>query len=199
MKVLQAATIYLSWVRYAQDTTTTTTSTSTDDAIKQLNELATKLFIQRPTQKPTKDNLRNPMEGLFATLYQEVDKMDYREEYPISRPESKSAVRTMVNDGRKFYIDLANSIDVSTLLSEFQKVINEWTSFKTSYLNDSMFNQMEQDKSAASADTADDWETRRLFWKQILNIIDSVMTQVYNMLKDQSTGNSETPLESEPI
>jgi hypothetical protein len=165
MKVLQAATIYLSWVRYAQDTTTTTTSTSTDDAVKQLNELATKLFIQRPTQNPTKDNLRNPMEGLFATLYQEVDKTDYREEYPISRPESKSAVIIMVNDGRQFYYDLANSEDLDTLISEFQKIINEWTSFKTSYLNDSMFTQMEEDKSNASSDLADDWETRRLFWK----------------------------------
>lgn len=199
MKVLQAATIYLSWVRYAQDTTTTTTSTSTDDAVKQLNELATKLFIQRPTQNPTKDNLRNPMEGLFATLYQEVDKMDYREEYSISRPESKSAVRTMVNDGRKFYIDLANHVAINILLSEFQKIINEWTSFKTSYLNNAMFTQMEQDKSAASSETAGDWETRKLFWKEILNMIDSVMTQVDKMLKDQSTGNSETQLESEPI
>lgn len=194
MKVLQAATIYLSWVRYAQDTTGTEST-----AVKQLNELATKLFIQKPTQNPTKDNLRNPMEGLFATLYQEVDGMDYREEYPISRPESKSAVRTMVNDGRKFYVDLANSVDVNTLITEFQKVINEWTSFKTSYLNGDMFNQMEQDKSAASSDTADDWEKRRLFWKEILEMIDAVMSQVYNMLKDQSTGNTETQLEAEPI
>jgi hypothetical protein len=194
MKVLQAATIYLSWVRYAQDTTGTEST-----AVKQLNELATKLFIQKPTQNPTKDNLRNPMEGLFATLYQEVNDMDYREEYPISRPESKNAVRTMVNDGRKFYVDLANSVDVNTLITEFQKVINEWTSFKTSYLNGDMFNQMEQDKSAASSDTADDWEKRRLFWKEILEMIDAVMSQVYNMLKDQSTGNTETQLEAEPI
>ena len=194
MKVLQAATIYLSWVRYAQNTTGTEST-----AVKQLNELATKLFIQKPTQNPTKDNLRNPMEGLFATLYQEVNDMDYREEYPISRPESKNAVRTIVNDGRKFYVDLANSVDVNTLITEFQKVINEWTSFKTSYLNGDMFNQMEQDKSAASSDIADDWEKRRLFWKEILEMIDAVIIQVYNMLKDQSTGNTETQLEAEPI
>lgn len=194
MKVLQAATIYLRWVRYAQDTTGTEST-----AIKQLNELATKLFIQKPTQNPTKDNLRNPMEGLFATLYQEVNDMDYREEYPISRPESKNAVRTMINDGRKFYIDLANLVDVNTLITEFQKVINEWISFKTSYLNGDMFNQMEQDKSAASSDTADDWEKRRLFWKEILEMIDAVMSQVHNMLKDQSTGNIETQLEAKPI
>ncbi len=196
MKVLQAATIYLGWVRHAQETITSSTDSI---AVKQLKELATKLFIQKPTQNPTKDNLKNPMEGLFVTLYQEVDGMDYREEYPISRPESKSAVRTMVNDGRKFYFDLAKSVDVNTLISDFQKVINDWESFKTSYLNNDMLNQMEQDKSAASSDTANDWENRRLFWKEIIEMIDYSMNQVNKMLKDQTTGNEETQLEAEPI
>lgn len=196
MKVLKAATIYLNWVRYAQNTST---SISTNNSIKQLNELATKLFIQKPIQNPTKDNLRNPMQGLFATLYQEVEGMDYREEYPISRPESKAAVRNMVNDGRKFYMDLSNSIELNTLISEFQKIMNEWTSFKTSYLNGDMFNQMEQDKSKATSETSADWEKRRLFWKEILEMIDSIMSQVFNMLKDQSSGNEETPLEAKPV
>jgi hypothetical protein len=178
MRVLEAAIIYLGWVRYAQDIVTS------DNAVKQLNELATKLFIQKPTQNPTKDNLRNPTEGLIATLYQEVDSMDYREEYPISRPESKNAVRTIVNDGRRFYTDLANSSDIDTLISEFQKIQNDWVSFKNSYLNGDFFNQLEIDKGNASSDKADEWENRKLFWKEILELIDSTMSQVDKVDRD---------------
>lgn len=196
LKVLQAATLYYHWVRYAQDITTTGLES---DAVKELNELATKLFSQKPIANPTKDNLKVPNEGLIATLFQEVNAMELRDNYPISRPEAKAAVRTMVNDGRQFYTDLSNSEDIDTLISEFQKIINEWTSFKTSYLSGDFLNQMELDGNSVGDDLKDDYQQRLMFWKEFIQITDATISQVYQMLQDQATGNSETELEAEPL
>lgn len=191
LKVLQAATIYYGWARYAQDTTTTATTN--------LNQLATKLCSQKPTANPTKDNLKVPNEGLISTLQQEVNAMDLRDEYPISRPEAKAAVRNMVNDCRQFYVDLANTKEINTLTSEFQKIINAWTQFKTSYLSGDFLNQLELDSSKASDDKKDDWQQRLLFWREFIQITDATISQIEKLLKDIATGNSDTELEAEPL
>lgn len=200
MDVLTACTIYWKCV-YAQESTQ-----------QQIMELAGKLCGEKPAQPTnpgdpdsylTREDLRDPNEGLLATLYSEVDRQEYQEDFPITRPESKNAARNLVNAGREFYVNLTKLADVNQLNTIFQDIINQWNSYKQTYLSGDFFGQMNASKSEAqqtgNADAVRKWEERRLFWKELVDMIDESIMKIEQLINDQLSGNANTPLQIEPV
>jgi hypothetical protein len=200
MDILTAATIYLRCV-YAQES-----------AQKQMMELAGKLCGEKPAQPansgdPTsylkRENLRDPKKGLLATLYSEVNRQEYQEDFPITRPESKNAARNLVNAGREFYVNLIKLADANVLNSMFQKIINQWNAYKQAYLSGDLFGRMTTEKSTAQqagdSDAVKKWDDRYYFWQDFVEMIDDQVTKIGQLIKDQLSGNSETPLQVEPV
>lgn len=198
--VLKAATLYYNWVRYAQDSTK-------DDLVK----LSLKLAMERPITDPNETNIDTDNGGLIMTLKQEVDDMEEQERFPITRPESKSAVNTLWNNVKQFHFNLVRppATEVETqeqkraktngLVSNFQKVINEWNNYRRSYLNDDFMNELQLAKGEVDATQQPEFDERIRFWNEFIQLTDAVIEQIDAMLKDQLTGNPETPLEPTPV
>jgi hypothetical protein len=200
MDVLTAATIYWRCV-FAQES-----------AQQQMLEIAGKLCGEKPAQ-PTnpgdstsylkREDLRDPEEGLIATLYSEVDRQEYQEDFPVTRPESKNAARNLVNAGREFYVNLTKLAEANELNTLFQKIVNEWNSYKQTYLSGDFFGRMNTEKSTAQqsgdSDAVSKWDDRYYFWQDLVEMIDDQITKIDKLIKDQLSGNSDTPLQVEPV
>jgi hypothetical protein len=189
MDVLIAAKAFY---RYAQEASATTAVSANYD---QLLGLSNKLSATNP---PTllDQNIRS---ALIATLQQEVDKMELQEQYPITRPESKSAVRNLFNVVKEFHYNLVKKTANSLLISNMQKVRNEWSNYRRSYLSDQFISQLELDKGKAPPERQTDFDKRILFWKALIQQIEETITDLEKLLKDQQTGNPNVPVQPTPV
>jgi len=137
--------------------------------------------------------------ALIATLQQEVDNMEEQERFPITRPESKAAVRTLYNYVKQFHFDLTKKADINLLISEFQKVRNAWDDYRRSYLSEQFLNELELAKSEALPENQPEFDKRLLFWRAFIKEIEDTITNIEKLLRDQLVGNEETPLEPTPV
>lgn len=185
MDVLTAATIFC---KYAQDP-------NADTAYGQLLGLSNKLADPNPVQNPD----QNIDTALISTLEQEVNNMEEQEKFPITRPESKSAVRTLYNTVKQFHSNLTKKAELNTLVSDFQKVRNEWDNYRRSYLSEQFVNDLELSKSEAAPENVQDFTLRIEFWRAFIHEADDTILNIEQMLKDQLSGNAETPLEPTPV
>lgn len=148
--------------------------------------------------------------ALISTLQQEVDQMEEQERFPITRPESKSAVRNLYNSVKQFHTNLIkdssnvltteeNRARMNGLISDFQNVINQWEQYKRSYLGNDFLNELQLAKSEATSELQQEFEDRYQFWKELIDQIDGTIELIDKILKDQLTGNPEEPLEPTPV
>ena len=192
LKLLEKATIFR---KYAQD----------PDPKAQLIGLSNKL--SNPVPAPADQTIDT---ALISTLQREVDQTDYQERFPITRPESKSAVRVLYNAVKQFHVNLTkpvtgtptpqeNQTKTGNLIADFQRVINEWSNYKRSYLNESFLNELEAAKSTADPSQTQAFNNRLLFWRRIIKQTDETISSIDKILKDQLTGNPDVPLEATPV
>jgi hypothetical protein len=201
MDVLTAATIYYRCV-YAQ----------AQDSKAQLIELAQMLANPTPIQNPDANNIRT---AFMSTLQQEVNNMELQDSYPITRPESKSEVRSMYNLVKTFYENLTKPTDqtlqldsaqkksqISNLMSDFQKVVNAWSDYSSKYF-DGLIDQLNMDKSKADQTQQQDFQNRILFWQALTQRTSKTIQDIQSLLNDQLVGNPnnplQTPLQATPV
>lgn len=194
-KVLRVATAF--W-KCAQD--------ANAGAMDQLVGLSNKLTDPNAVQNPDK----TIDSALISTLQQEVDQMDEQERFPITRPESKSAVRNLYNAAKQFHNNLTkdssnvltveeNRTRMNGLNADFQNVINQWEQYRRSYLGEDFLNELQLAKSEATPELQQEFEDRYQFWQALINQIDGTIEQIDKIIKDQLTGNPEDPLEPTPV
>jgi hypothetical protein len=193
-RILRAATIFYI---FAQDT----------GPMDQLIGLSNKLA--NPTPVPNPDKTIDS--SLISTLQQEVDQMETQDRFPITRAESKSAVRNLYNAVKQFHSNLVrdtggvvlttdeNRTRMNGLNNDFQNVINQWDQYKRSYLSNDFLNELQLAKSEANPEQQQEFEKRYQFWKELIDQVDGTIGQIDKLLKDQLTGNPETPLEPTPV
>lgn len=196
--MLRACTLYYNWVRYAQNS----------DPYDQLKKLSQKLAMERPIANPNETNIDTDNGGLIATLKQEVDNMDEQERFPITRPESKSAVNTLINLVKKFDLHLKTQpkdetkesrlARINTMIGDFQKVINEWNNYRRSYLSNDFLNEMQLAKSEASPEQQQGFDNRIRLWTKFVQLTDSVIEQINTLLKQQLS-NPSSSSETTPV
>lgn len=195
MDVLRAAKLF--W-KYAQET----------GVKSQLIGLSNKLANPIPVASPD----QSIDTSLISTLQQEVNQMDEQERFPISRSESKSAVRNLYNAVKLFHSNLVkpstattvptkeqNITKTNNLISDFQRVRNEWDNYRRSYLSEYFLNELQLAKSETDVSQQQEFENRFQFWKAFIKATEETITAIEKLLKDQLTGNPETPLEATPV
>lgn len=195
IKLLKIATIFRKYAQLAQG----------PDPKAQLIGLSNKL--SNPVPAPADQTIDT---ALISTLQREVDQTDYQERFPITRPESKSAVRVLYNAVKQFHVNLTkpvtgtptvqeNKTKTGNLIADFQRVINEWSNYKRSYLNESFLTELESAKSTADPSQTQAFNNRLLLWRRIIKQIDETISNIDKILKDQLTGNPDVPLEATPV
>jgi hypothetical protein len=194
MDVLTATTIYWKCV-FAQE-----------NIQLQILELAKKLCNDNPAKSVNpesylkREDLKNPNQGLLATLYSEVDRQEYQENFPITRPESKNAARNLLNAGREFYINIANLSDQNKLNISLQNIINQWNSYKQTYLSGDFFGKINAEKSNfQNPESYKKWDDRYYFWQDIVDMIDKSILKINDITKEYLSGNSNNPFQTETI
>jgi hypothetical protein len=187
MDVLKAATIFCAHIKYAQD--------EGDTTYTRLMGFSNKLSDPHPVVNPSE----NIDTALIATLEQEVNDMEEQERFPITRPESKAAVRNLYNDVKQFHFDLVKKADINLLISEFQKVRNGWDAYRRSYLSEQFLNELELAKGEALPENKAEFDKRLMFWRAFIKETEDTISNIEKLLKDQLAGNQETPLEPTPV
>lgn len=194
-KVLRVATTF--W-KCAQD--------ANAGSMDQLVGLSNKLTDPNAVANPDK----TIDSALLSTLQQEVDQMEEQERFPITRPESESAVRNLYNAAKQFHTNLTNDSSnvlgveenrtrMNGLNADFQNVINQWEQYRRSYLSEDFLNELQLAKSEATPEVQQEFEDRHQFWQALISQIDGTIEQIDKILKDQLTGNPEEPLEPTPV
>jgi len=207
MDVLTAATIFF---KCAQDPGTGITDPAAAKNPKaKIIALSNMLANPNPIANPDATNIRT---AYISTLQQEVLKMTEQDTYPISRPESKSAVKVLYNQVKAFHTNLTKPIpqtlqqtsdqqrtQVNSLISDFQRVVNAWGNYSSRYLSDDFFGRLQLDKSSADQTTQQDFTNRILFWKELVKRINETVVNINKMLKDMLVGNPNNPLATTPL
>jgi hypothetical protein len=150
-----------------------------------------------PTGYLKREDLRDPNEGLLATLFAEVNRQEYRENFPITRDESKNAARNLLNAGREFHTHVVKLSDKNILNTSFEKLSSQWNAYKQSYLSNDFLGKIMSSKSESQENpkAATGWNDRYYFWQELSNMISENIDKIGKIVKDQLSGNADNPIE----